>query len=72
VVAPVSNATTMAAPFGALANAGTTWCGSLTAMPMSAHRVRLIDAIPTPQNGRDGAGNYVAAKLTGPPRGVPR
>jgi hypothetical protein len=69
VVAPVSNATTMAAPFGVLANAGATWCDSLTAMPMSAHRVRLIDAIPTPQNGRDG---YVAAKLTGPPRGVPR
>jgi hypothetical protein len=68
--------TTVAAPFGALANAGAPWCGEIagigaqkTAMSSFAHRVRLTDAIPTPQNGRDG---YVATKQTGPPRGVPR
>jgi hypothetical protein len=76
-VAPVINTTmTTAAPFGVLANAGTTWCGGIagfgignTPMSTSAHLVRLTDAVPTPQKGRD---SYVATKQAGPPRGVPR
>lgn len=74
----MSNATmTMTAatrPFALIDGADASWCGeiagySTAAMPLSQHRVRLIDAVPAPNTGR---GANVGTKQGRPPRGEPR
>jgi hypothetical protein len=63
-------------PFAPAASTDASWCGGIagsgahnSAMSLAAHRIRLTDLVPAPQNGRDG---FVGSKQGRPPRGEPR